>query len=63
MDRKLKAINDSKAHHEKLITQFNQNVAEMNSSIQNKISEATAMYERKLDIVQTDVNALPGKVD
>ena len=33
MDRKLKAINDSKAHHEKLITQFNQNVAEMNSSI------------------------------
>ena len=63
MDRKLKAINDSKAHHEKLITQFNQNVAEMNTSIQNKISDQGADFERKLDTIQTEVNLLPHKVD
>ena len=63
MDRKIRAINDSKAHHEKLITQFNQNVAEMNTSISNTISDLEAAFAEKLRDMRVEVRALPGKID
>ena len=44
MDRKMKAIDDSKRHHEKLINNFNQSVAELNTSISNSISEVEASF-------------------
>ena len=49
VDRKLKAMEDSKKHHEKLISQFNLNVAEMNQSISHSIKETEQYFERKLD--------------
>ena len=44
MDRKMKAVDDSKRHHEKLINSFNQSVAELNTSISNTISEVEAGF-------------------
>ena len=44
MDRKMKVVDDSKKHHEKLINQFNQSVAELNTSISNTISEVEAGF-------------------
>ena len=44
MERKMKAVDDSKRHHEKLINSFNQSVAELNTSISNTISEVEAGF-------------------
>ena len=63
VERKMKAIDDSKKHHEKLIKEFNLNVSEMNLSISHSIKETEAAFERKLDQVMVDVKLLPHHVD